>query len=82
MKLIIEEVEGRKAKMTLEFCRQLFSEIWKQHSDTIWVTEGESIIQQLEDANIIAECANIEEFLDNIDVPNFIDLAEYEKNWD
>lgn len=68
--------------MTLEFCGKSFSETWLQESDAGWETEGEGIIQQFEDADITAEGTDIEEFLDSIDVPDFIDLAEREKEWD
>ena len=80
MKMIIESLENGDAKLTLNFKGKDYSETWVDTGSEYCTIDG-NIIDKLEQDDITAEDTDIDDMLTNIDVFDFMSLANREEEW-
>jgi hypothetical protein len=79
MKITIETIDSSKAKMTLQINGKEYSETWlHDNEEGVYRTEGKGITVQMEEDDIDVDGTDLEEYLTDVDVSCFIDIAECE----
>lgn len=80
MKLIIENLEGEKIKLTLNFKGKDYTETWVD-GEFGYETVDKSIVNQMECDGICCEGTYIEMLLCGLDIEGFRDIAGNEEDW-
>ncbi|MFR2890922.1 hypothetical protein [Clostridium butyricum] len=81
MKIIISSIEDDKAKVTLDFKGKRYFETWKKNEDGSHETIDECIVSKLESDGVVAENTDLDYLLDQIEIEDFMRIAENEKEW-
>lgn len=82
MKITVESLNNGDAKVTLNWNGKDYSETWTNENGTYKTTGKTDIICKMEKDGICANDTDLSNFLDSIEVTDFIDLTEREKDWD
>ena len=80
MKLTIEDLEGGKIKLTLNFNGKDYTEIWEE-KEYGYETINKSITNQMECDGICCEGTDIEMLLCNVDIDAFKEISDNERVW-
>ena len=82
MKLTVESLDNRNVKIALNWNGKDYSETWAETEDGCSTVGKSGIFEQMEKDGVTVNDTDIGDFLDDIDVLNFISLADREKEWD
>lgn len=80
MKIIIESLENGDAKLTLNFKGKDYSETWRDTGSS-YRTIDCCIVAKLEQDGVTSNDTDIEEVLTDINMSEFISLADREGEW-
>ena len=79
MKLTMANISDKQTVVLLEFNNKNYSEIWEKNDNTYKII-SQDIIEQMEADKIDTYNNGIFDFMDNLDVEEFIKLVANEKN--
>ncbi len=81
MQIVIRSLGANKVRINLDFKGERYSETWKRNEDGSCETTDEGIIRKLENDGISAEGTDLEYLLDQIEIQDFMQIAEIEEEW-